>query len=164
MAPKTGTFFDLQTCLGKRYWLSNVTEFAWLPPNIAESFCKNALYRDAARTYCAFDTSHLELDTENFVADVFVENILYCRGPWQGFHFFTKSSPPKLGHPNMRRQLRRHHHHKPGSSQNNCRCGNYASTAHKDSIHEDSGDKPGGLTKYLGLRILNASNPNISKN
>ena len=89
---------------------------------------------------------------------------LYCRGPWQGFHFFTKSSPPKLGHPNMRRQLRRHHHHKPGSSQNNCRCGNYASTAHKDSIHEDSGDKPGGLTKYLGLRILNASNPNISKN
>ena len=88
----------------------------------------------------------------------------YCRGPWQGFHFFTKSSPPKLGHPNMRRQLRRHHHHKPGSSQNNCRCGNYASTAHKDSIHEDSGDKPGGLTKYLGLRILNASNPNISKN
>ena len=37
----------------------NVTEFAWLPPNIAESFCKNALYRDAARTYCAFDTFFL---------------------------------------------------------------------------------------------------------
>ena len=54
-----------------------VTEFAWLPPNLAESFCKNALYRDAVRTYCAFDTPHLGLDTKNFVADVFVENILY---------------------------------------------------------------------------------------
>jgi len=28
-----------------------VTEFAWLPPNIAESFCRNALYRETARTY-----------------------------------------------------------------------------------------------------------------
>ena len=54
-----------------------VTEFAWLPPNLAESFCKNALYRDDVRTYCAFDTPHLGLDTKNFVADVFVENILY---------------------------------------------------------------------------------------
>ena len=35
-----------------------VTEFAWLPPNLAESFCKNALYRDDVRTYCAFDTPH----------------------------------------------------------------------------------------------------------
>ena len=54
----------------------SVTEFAF-PPNIAESFCKNALYRATDRTYCAFDTPHLGLDTENFVADVFVENILY---------------------------------------------------------------------------------------
>ena len=54
-----------------------VTEFAWLPPNIAESFCKNALYRVTERTYHAFDTPHLGLDTENFVADVFVEDILY---------------------------------------------------------------------------------------
>ena len=30
-----------------------VTEFAWLPPNIAESFCRNALYRETARTYHA---------------------------------------------------------------------------------------------------------------
>ena len=52
----------------------SVTEFAWLPPNIAESFCKNALYRVTDRTYCAFDIPHLGLDTENFVADVFVEN------------------------------------------------------------------------------------------
>ena len=47
-----------------------VTEFAWLPPNIAESFCKNALYRVTERTYCAFDTPHLGLDTENFAADL----------------------------------------------------------------------------------------------
>ena len=50
-----------------------MTEFAWLPPKIAESFCKNALYRVTERTYHAFDTPHLGLDTENFVADVFVE-------------------------------------------------------------------------------------------
>ena len=31
-----------------------VTEFAWLPPNIAESFCRNALYRETARTYHVF--------------------------------------------------------------------------------------------------------------
>ena len=32
-----------------------VTEFAWLPPAIAESFCRTALYRETARTYHAFD-------------------------------------------------------------------------------------------------------------
>ena len=54
-----------------------VTEFAWLPPNIAESFCRNALYRETARTYHAFDTPHLGLDTPQFVADMRVEDILY---------------------------------------------------------------------------------------
>ena len=76
----------------------NVTEFAWLPPNIAESFCKNALYRDAARTYCAFDTPHLGLDTENFVADVFVENILYLGDTRSAddLSVFTKMAPERL--------------------------------------------------------------------
>ena len=75
-----------------------VTEFAWLPPNLAESFCKNALYRDDVRTYCAFDTPHLGLDTKNFVADVFVENILYL-GDTRGaddFSVFTKMAPERL--------------------------------------------------------------------
>ena len=54
-----------------------VTEFAWLPPNIAESFCRNALYRETARTYHAFDTPHLGLDAPQFVADMRVEDILY---------------------------------------------------------------------------------------
>ena len=76
----------------------SVTEFAWLPPNIAESFCKNALYRDAARTYCAFDTSHLGLDTKNFVADVFVENILYLGDTRSAddLSVFTKMAPERL--------------------------------------------------------------------
>ena len=76
----------------------NVTEFAWLPPNIAESFCKNALYRDAARTYCAFDTPHLGLDTKNFVADVFVENILYLGDTRSAddLSVFTKMAPERL--------------------------------------------------------------------
>ena len=48
-----------------------------LPPNIAESFCRNALYRETARTYHAFDISHLGLDTPQFVADMRAEDILY---------------------------------------------------------------------------------------
>ena len=76
----------------------SVTEFAWLPPNIAESFCKNALYRATDRTYCAFDTSHLGLDTENFVADVFVENILYLGDTRSAddLSVFTKMAPERL--------------------------------------------------------------------
>ena len=54
-----------------------VTEFAWLPPNIAESFCRNALYRQTARTYHAFDIPHLGLDTPRFVTDMRVEDILF---------------------------------------------------------------------------------------
>ena len=76
----------------------SVTEFAWLPPNIAESFCKNALYRATDRTYCAFDTPHLGLDTENFVADVFVENILYLGDTRSAddLSVFTKMAPERL--------------------------------------------------------------------
>ena len=76
----------------------SVTEFAWLPPNIAESFCKNALYRVTERTYCAFDTPHLGLDTENFVADVFVENILYLGDTRSAddLAVFTKMAPERL--------------------------------------------------------------------
>ena len=73
----------------------SVTEFAWLPPNLAESFCKNALYREEVRTYCAFDTPHLGLDTENFVADVFVENILFLGDTRSAgdLSVFTKMAP-----------------------------------------------------------------------
>ena len=76
----------------------SVTEFAWLPPNIAESFCKNALYRATDRTYCAFDTPHLGLDTENFVADVFVKNILYLGDTRSAddLSLFTKMAPERL--------------------------------------------------------------------
>ena len=76
----------------------SVTEFAWLPPNIAESFCKNALYRATDRTYCAFDAPYLGLDTENFVADVFVENILYLGDTRSAddLSVFTKMAPERL--------------------------------------------------------------------
>ena len=75
-----------------------VTEFAWLPPNIAESFCKNALYRVTERTYHAFDTPHLGLDTKNFVADVFVEDILYLGDTRSAddLAVFTKMAPERL--------------------------------------------------------------------
>ena len=51
-----------------------VTEFAWLPPAIAESF---ALYRETARTYHAFDIPHLGLETKRFDAYMRVEDIFY---------------------------------------------------------------------------------------
>ena len=75
-----------------------VTEFAWLPPNIAESFCKNALYQVTERTYHAFDTPHLGLDTQNFVADVFVEHILYLGDTRSAddLAVFTKMAPERL--------------------------------------------------------------------
>ena len=75
-----------------------VTEFAWLPPNIAESFCKNALYQVTERTYHAFDTPHLGLDTQNFVADVFVEDILYLGDTRSAddLAVFTKMAPERL--------------------------------------------------------------------
>ena len=75
-----------------------VTEFAWLPPNIAESFCKNALYRVTELTYHAFDTPHLGLDTKNFVADVFVEDMLYLGDTRSAddLAVFTKMAPERL--------------------------------------------------------------------
>ena len=75
-----------------------VTEFAWLPPNIAESFCKNALYRVTERTYHAFDTPHLGLDTRNFAADVFVEDILFLGDTRSAddLAVFTKMAPERL--------------------------------------------------------------------
>ena len=75
-----------------------VTEFAWLPPNIAESFCRNALYRVTERTYHAFDIPHLGLDTTSFVADVFVEDILYLGDTRSAddLAVFTKMAPERL--------------------------------------------------------------------
>ena len=54
-----------------------VTEFAWLPPAIAESFCGHALYREEARTYLAFDQAHLGLATRNFEAPMMIEDMFY---------------------------------------------------------------------------------------
>ena len=54
-----------------------VTEFAWLPPTIAESFCGNALYRDEARTYLAFDQPHFGLGTKGFDGPMLIEDIFY---------------------------------------------------------------------------------------
>ena len=50
------------------------------------------------RTYCAFDTPHLGLDMENFVADVFVENILYLGDTRSADDLlvFTKMVPERL--------------------------------------------------------------------
>ena len=54
-----------------------VTEFAWLPPAIAESFCGKALYRDSARVYLPFDRPHLGLGTKDFDGPMLIEDIFY---------------------------------------------------------------------------------------
>ena len=54
-----------------------VTEFAWLPPAIAESFCGKALYRDNARVYLPFDQPHLGLGTKGFDGPMLIEDIFY---------------------------------------------------------------------------------------
>ena len=54
-----------------------VTEFAWLPPAVAESFCRTALYKEEARTYHAFDIPHLGLETKRFDAYMKIEDIFY---------------------------------------------------------------------------------------
>ena len=55
----------------------SVTEFAWLPPAIAESFCGKALYRDSERVYLPFDRPHLGLGTKDFDGPMVIEDILY---------------------------------------------------------------------------------------
>ena len=49
---------------------SVTTEFAWLPPNIAWSFCSTALYRNETRLCYKFAESHLSLDGKNFEASI----------------------------------------------------------------------------------------------
>ena len=75
-----------------------VTEFAWLPPTIAESFCGNALYREDARTYLAFDTPHLGLRTKRFDAHLLIEDIFYLGDTRSAddLAVFTGMSPERL--------------------------------------------------------------------
>ena len=54
-----------------------VTEFAWLPPAIAESFCGKALYRDSDRVYFPFNQPHLGLGTKDFDGPMVIEDIFY---------------------------------------------------------------------------------------
>ena len=55
----------------------HVTEFAWLPPAIAESFCGKALYRDNDRVYFPFNQPHLGLGTKDFDGPMVIEDIFY---------------------------------------------------------------------------------------
>ena len=75
-----------------------VTEFAWLPPTIAESFCGNALYRDEARTYLAFDQPHLGLGTKGFDGSMLIEDIFYLGDTRSAddLAVFTGMSPERL--------------------------------------------------------------------
>ena len=75
-----------------------VTEFAWLPPAIAESFCCTALYRENARTYHAFDIPHLGLETKRFDAYMMVEDIFYLgyTRSADDLAVFTGMSPERL--------------------------------------------------------------------
>ena len=47
------------------------------PLRLLKSFCGNALYRDEARTYLAFDQPHLGLGTKGFDGPMLIEDIFY---------------------------------------------------------------------------------------
>ena len=78
--------------------LPQLSLFAWLPPTIAESFCGNALYRDEARTYLAFDQPHLGLGTKGFDGPMLIEDIFYLCDTRSAddLAVFTGMSPERL--------------------------------------------------------------------
>ena len=53
------------------------TEFAWLPPEIAQSFCSAALYRETDRDYVAFDQPHMQLAGRAFESCVGIDDLFY---------------------------------------------------------------------------------------
>ena len=75
-----------------------VTEFAWLPPAIAQSFCSSALYRDDDRTYHKFGKPHLGLEGKCFEAYMLIEDIFYLGDTRSAddLAVFTGMSPERL--------------------------------------------------------------------
>ena len=72
-----------------------VTEFAWLPPAIAESFCSTA---EEARTYHKFGIPHLGLEGLRFEAHMLIEDIFYLGDTRSAddLAVFTGMSPEQL--------------------------------------------------------------------
>ena len=75
-----------------------VTEFAWRPPAIAQSFCSSALYRDVSRTYHEFGEAHLGLEGKRFEAYIHVEDIFYLGDTRSAddLAVFTAMAPERL--------------------------------------------------------------------
>ena len=76
-----------------------VTEFAWLPPNIAESFCRNALYTGRLRVRIMPLTSLTwAWITPRFVTDMRVEDILFLGDTRRAddLAVFTGMAPERL--------------------------------------------------------------------
>ena len=74
------------------------TEFAWLPPDVAWSFCSAALYREACREYVAFTEPHVQLTGKAFEAGVVVEDIYYLGDTRSADDLaaFTQMAPERL--------------------------------------------------------------------
>ncbi len=74
------------------------TEFAWLAPDIARSFCSAALYRDETRIYHKFGDPQLGLGGKNFEAGIRVEDIFYLGDTRSAddLAVFTRMAPERL--------------------------------------------------------------------
>ena len=74
------------------------TEFAWLPPDVAWSFCSAALYREADRAYVAFTEPHMQLAGKAFEAGVMVEDIYHLGDTRSADDLaaFTQMAPERL--------------------------------------------------------------------
>ena len=73
-------------------------EFAWLPPDVAWSFCSAALYREACREYVAFTEPHMQLAGRAFEAGVVVEDMYYLGDTRSADDLvvFTQMDPARL--------------------------------------------------------------------
>ena len=76
----------------------SVTEFAWLPPNIAGAFCGDALRRRQDCQYLSFTEPHMGLEGRAFQADILIEDILYLGDTRSADELavFTNMAPERL--------------------------------------------------------------------
>ena len=84
-----------------RLWkrvVPSVTEFAWLPPNIAWAFCGDALRRRRDCLYLPFNEPHMGLEGRAFQAHIHIEDILFLRDTRSAEELavYTNMAPERL--------------------------------------------------------------------
>ena len=76
----------------------SMTEFAWLPPDIAWAFCGDALRRRQECRYLSFSEPHMGLNGPSFHAEILVEDMLFLGDTRSADELgvFTNLAPERL--------------------------------------------------------------------